>query len=743
MHEREGKKGPKRSERQLIASFVGKIVPLASVEHRLQLQETIQTASITPSEAFSRIERVRGRVLGNSDFVNGVLEKATSLVIHRESVRLANFEDAIEQVRIKLGLDAERESLFNDLLKRISFEEGFKMFNMAYKSISGHTLATVEELAEKFPQLTAAEIALLPLLERAPSIYFMVGNDLSFGNESEEWSSIKKSIAPTIIGASPQGLLFSISEFDFSEDERLFETDAFAYAGITGRRGNIEFVPFRKDVRKAIGELIPLVFTNNRLHDKVWNETRGGSLIIGFGRVDEEAYLRSFGKLPERDPKTHSFRNTINNLLPDQKKTFEETKTSLEEKLLSATIIDLGRDTLLFGHEIFSLIGILDRIPQSFLGDTPFNGYIQPYGPGVKIIDSSGKLLEYVPYGNFFLRQSITGLFWETMDVGKANKTFNDIFRQLQSQAETIVIERDQLLELEKITVDIKLRYGIDLNILPRHSLRELRTYLDIIGTGFAKDAFVETTNSKMTLDEAKIIEATLRLVPKELLTKVKGIKKIAGGSPLLSYMEGLERRGKYVARTQEIILYSTGVIPSEIRELDTAQKIFSILHEIGESLWTTLTDEQKEKFKNISWHSTEVDQKENFLTFYSRFRDERDDFCEHFASYILHGDEFRKRAKESNPLKQKYDFIREIFQIRTGKMIEYPQVSPFTIEELHGKIDQTVKKLSIEEAWELQKAMEEREFQKTRKRMAEWVVSVEELAETEEKGEEGEETEE
>lgn len=735
------KKGREKS--LVILNAIGKIVPLSSIDHVLQLQETIQTASITPSEAFLRIERVRERVLEDSGFVNDVREKATSLVIHRESVRLANFEDAIEEARIKLGLDIERESLFNDLLKRISFEKGFEMFNRAYKSISGHTLASIEELAEKFPQLTAAEIALLPLLERVPSTYFIVGNDLTFGNESEEWwSSIKKSIAPTIIGASPQGLLFSTSEFDFSQDERSLEIDAFAYAGITGKRENIEHVPFRKDVRKAVDDLIPLVFTNNRLHDRVWNETRGGSLIIGFGRVDEEAYLRSFGKLPERDAKTHSFRNTINNLPPDHKKTFEEAKTSLEEKLLSATIIDLGRDTLLFGYEIFSLIGILDKIPQSFLEDTPFNGYIQPYGPGVKIIDSSGKLLEYVPYRNFFLRQSITGLFWETMDVGKANKTFKDIFRQLQSQAETIVMASDQVLELEKIAIDIRLRYGIDLNILPRHSLRELRAWLESIGVGFAKDGLVETTNSKMTLDEAKIIEAALKLVPKELLSKVKGIKKIVGDSPLLSYMEGLERRGEYVARTEEIILYSTGIIPSEIRELDTAQKIFTILHEIGESLWTTLTDEQKEKFKNISWYGTEVDQKENFLTFYSRFHDERDNFCEHFASYILHGDEFRDRAKESDPLKQKYDFIRELFQIRTGKIIEYPQISPFTIEELHGAIEQIVKKLSIEEAWDAQRAREEKEFQEARKRMAEWVVSVEELAEIEEKGEE-EETEE
>lgn len=734
------KKGREKS--LAILNAIGKIVPLSSIDHTLQLQETIQTASITPSEAFLRIERVRERVLGDQTFRGTIREKAVSLVLHRESVRLANFEDAIEEARIKLGLDEERESLFNDLLKRVSFEEGFKMFNMVYESISGHILRTVEELAEKFPQLTAAEIALLPLLDRVPITYLSVGNDLGFDDESEEWSSVKKSIAPTILGANPQGIFFSTSEFDFSQDEKLFEIDAFAYAGITGKREDIEHVPFRKDVRKAVDDLIPLVFTNNRLHDKVWNETKGTSLIIGFGRVDEEAYLRSFGKLPERDAKTHSFRNAINNLPPDQKKTFEEAKTSLEEKILSATIIDLGRDTLLFGYEIFSLIGILDKIPQSFLGDTPFSGYIQPYGPGVKIIDSSGKLLEYVPYRNFFLRQSITGLFWETMDVGKANKTFKDIFRQLQSQAETIVMERDQVLELEKIAVDIRLRYGIDLNILPRHSLREVRSWLEIIGVGFAKDGLVETTNSKMTLDEAKMIEAALRLVPKELLTKVKGIKKIVGVSPLLSYIEGLERRGEYVARAEEIILYSTGIIPPEVRELDTAQKIFTILHEIGESLWTTLTDEQKEKFKNISWYDTEVDQKENFLTFYSRFHDERDDFCEHFASYILHGDEFRDRAKESDPLKQKYDFIRELFEIRTGKKTEYPQISPFTIEELHGTLEQIVKKLSIEEAWELQRAREEREFQKVKKRMAEWVVSVEELAEIEEKGEE-EETEE
>ena len=738
------------SRRLVLRKELSLIVPITAIEHRAQLQETIQTTTVSYGEAMSRLGHIGKRLQGRQ-FAREQGEKVLDLVLHRDSVALAHYQDALEEARLKLGLDEKRDRLFNLLFKTISLPDGLEMFNRGTEAVFGRRYSTFAELAGDFPHLTATEIALLPLVRGVPGHYLAFGNnlDISHIDKFSEMPPNRKNIAPTLIGATTQGLVFSTSEFDFSSQDTPLETDPYSYLGITGRQNDIEVVPFKEEIQQVLERLIPLVFTNNRLHERLWFEARDQALGIGFGRVAEHAYLKCFGKLPDRDLRTRSFKQTIDSLSPDQQREFERVRNLLEENLYRSVIGDLGRDCLLRDDEIFKLLGILAKLPESFSQDEAFHGYIQPYGPGVKIINASGRLLEWVPYNPFFLRQSVYGIYWETVDVSKTNTTFRNIFQQIQSQAEVQILtegveNNGELSEIEGVKADLQLQYGIDLAILPKTSVLELRKTGDIFSIGISKDGFVERTNSKFTLQEAKDVFAAVRLLPKELLVNVKSIKKITKTSiPIEAYLKGLVREGEYSPDTGEIILYySCELVPAEAKDAYRLKRMATLLHEIGESVWETLSKEEQEQWRKISWDGEEVDKKAHFLTFYSQFDDERDDFCDHFACFVIHGEEFRQKADKSSPLKLKYQFIAKLLKNRTGRQVEYPKFSPYSIEEIHGILEQEVAKMSLEEAAHAQEEAARKEWREAKREIGEVAKSFEDLQEKAERETEAEEEE-
>lgn len=686
------------------------IVPITSINQHVLFLEAYQTAAVSHGEAFSRLREIRERMDQQEPAIQN--ERAVSLVVNKNAVAVAHHQDALEEARAKLGLDEERDRLFNTLLKTISLKEGLKQFSKASFAIFGCRFDSVEQLGKVFPNVTAVELALLPFIEHTPNVFLLYGHKLDMNPMTRAYPGLElpadhRQLAPCLVGANPQGLIFATSAFDFNTVSKTLATDPYDYLGISGQREDMEVVPFKKEIQAVFDQLIPLVFTNNRLHERLWYEARSAALGIGFGRLAEQAYLKAFDVLPKRDAVTYSFQRSIDLLTPQQRALFEKERVTMEEILCKALIVDLGRDVLLRDDEVFSLVGILSKIPDSFTKDLPFNGYIQPYGTGIKLIDSAGSFLEWIPYNQFFLRQAVNNIYWESVDVGKMNSTVTDIFGQILTQAETQVLtegmeKNGQLSGLEEIKLDLQLMYGINLNVIPRTNLAEIRNFKDALEFGLSGDSFIHRTNSKFTLEEAIEIDKTVRLLPREMLANVKTIKKyVATGMPLQAFLSGMQTEGQYSpARGGEITLYhSVGIIPWEARDHYRLRKMFTMLHEIGESIWTSLTTEEKGIWTMVSWQGEKPSELQaHFLTAYSR-EDEKEDFCEHFAAFVLHAEQFRQKGDQFLPLQRKYEFLASIFQGRTGKRIDYPNISPFSIEEIQGALEQAAKKLDLQEA--------------------------------------------
>jgi hypothetical protein len=98
-----------------------------------------------------------------------------------------------------------------------------------------------------------------------------------------------------------------------------------------------------------------------------------------------------------------------------------------------------------------------------------------------------------------------------------------------------------------------------------------------------------------------------------------------------------------------------------------------------------------------------------------------------------MHGKEFRERAQSSQALRDKYDFLRCIFTAEDGTQVEYPQLSDFTIVEVHGKLQQEARKRSVMEAIEAMKELENMEYDNRADYIASIRESTESIAEQEE----------
>lgn len=718
--------------REQLLPMVG---PMLAVDHRRQFQETVQTATLSFGEAMERLKMIRGglsREISPGDSFRAIRD----LVVHKESVALAHVQDALEEARLKLGLNDERERLFNLIWERVSLEKGFEMFNKACRQVLGRCFSSLGELYNSFPHLSATELALLPFVKRVPQYFLTFGHNLEILNDPYgELDPNRAEVAPTLIGATVQGLAFAAADFDFAKDE-IKETDPYRYAGVTGKRTDVEVVPFIDEVQRAFDRLIPLVYTNSRLHDRLWQEASGSALGIGFGRIAELAYLRCFGTRPKRDGQTLSFTSTINQLTGENRQRFEEMRQAVESNVYQAIVMDLGRDTLLRPDEVFSMIGLLTKLPEAFLQDELFRGYIQPYGPGVKIIDQQGELREFIPYNPFFLRQAVYNLYWEVVDVSRANSTFAGIFNQLLIQTEAKVLTETvesggDLSELEGIKADLQLQYGVILEFLPKHKSSELRGSLQAMGAGvLLSEGRREQTNSRMSLDEAREVAQVVRLLPKELLRQVRLIKKVvATRVPLQAYLSGMHSEGEYVEQDKEIILYKTGtLLPSQIEAVYRLRRMFTLLHEVGESVWPMLSSQEQALWRSISWGGPVNDKASHFLTFYSHASGGRDDFCDHFAAYVFHGEEFRQKAALNEPLGQKYQFIRGVFERLTSQAKEYQQVSPLLLEEIHGELEQEVQRMDLAEAVQAREEEDERRWEESREKIAQVVKSHEEI---------------
>lgn len=667
----------KREFGQLLPKDFGLVA--TSSEVLAEQQKTFRDRHLTYSEASERADKI----MVDPENTRQRLETSSALASTSVEMETRALYDPLEAYREKSGLIEKRDRLMKSLFDSLSFERALDNFSRAAKIFSGKRYRDMAEINKDYPHLTRAEMTLLSLLDEVPRLYLTTGHSRNYQPKSEEEKGCYE--VPMIAGASTDGLMFTD---DLTNPNRMYAEDAHGHLGITGAdEPFVEKVHFKKSIKKIIDDLVPLIISNYRLHERIWN-TADSALVDGMGKLDRIAFERTLGHSPEVP-----LAQAIESLAPPEKEQFYERQRSIDARVGKNMIINLTTGELLQPKSVIKLFGLLHEIPSRLIEDErPFEGAFAAFGPGVLFMDAAGETVAYSPYSPYYLRDALQGFHVEAIDAGKTNPTVAMLFNQVAKRAEELTMtdaenRGEDPSTLEGIQIDMKLKYSIDLEILPQ--MRIAPTKMNDFSASRGAFTVLEPT-SKFGVEEADQLLKIFNLLPPELINGIRRVKKVTRDIfPLQDMLSRNHLLGEFDLHNGALIIYQHPNLPLTAHTPETrALRAFTITHEVAHNMWQKLSKEEQNAWRAISWDTLgPTEPREDFLTMYSGTENEEEDFCDHVASFILHGPEFRMKAGEVPSLAEKYTQIKNLITRLTGRVIEYPKVSPNTIEEITGKI--------------------------------------------------------
>ncbi len=676
--------------------------------------------------------------------VSGEEKPTTALALltkKRHEIALMHGQDALELVRTQLGLDIVRGELLEELRSKLSPERGLEMLSAWTKVILKKECATIREANELFPHLTLSELAFFPLLEHLPLSMMLFGTTFDATSLAEKTEFTEEEIAgishriPQQVWATVQGLAYVLDKYvPENQDKGILEYDPYSILGLTGVNEGVELVEFTVKIKRIVQQLVPLLMSNSHLYEKVWANSPE-SLQVGFGRIARVALEKTCGE-DGKDVAKVSLSAAIDLLDAEQKKRFNNERQCLEQTVVRASVYDLARDVMLRVDEVVKLCGILNHVPRCLMQEQPFTGFIKPFGVCVNFIAPDGKIVETCPFSPVHGRDAVETLHAESQDSGRENRTIAFLFRELFMSVQGNVMDKGaqdpmNLSLLEATALQLWVERHVVLQPLPAWSLVQVRDWSkDLLGYTITGKDVVTRLTSKVGVQEAQQIAMTLSLPAVKLLERVKRIVKTQSIHSIGAIMAGMVIEGTYEAGSQTITLMEfPEMLYTDISPMKKAVRSFTLLHECGEAVWTMLQDSDKEQWKKISWPRTARKKAEkHFLTFYAHHKDEKEDFCDHFAAYILHGPEFRMATANARPLKRKYRLLRSIIANLTGIASEFPRFIPWTIREIQGALEQEIKQMELKEAIELEEKNASKSYLDNKERIFEIRKSFEQL---------------
>lgn len=260
-------------------------------------------------------------------------------------------------------------------------------------------------------------------------------------------------------GFKPQGAAIVLDNYESDCEDRIsFEADPCKLLGVTGKRMDTEEVDVGLVATERVRSLILLNYSNKRLYLQALNSATVG-IQTGLGMVRHEAFRQI---VPEKDAAAGNINiNAAIDLLDFE--TTQKVRTKEKEllkRIISSTVFDLARDILLTGSELFRTLGILAQLPQCLIAETPFAGYLQPYGAELQLIGEDGAVKERCPFHPLFRREVVYTIQNETESGRRTNETLTRFFQGLLTKRSGLNIEavaenKLTLSPIEQITSEV------------------------------------------------------------------------------------------------------------------------------------------------------------------------------------------------------------------------------------------------------------------------------------------------
>lgn len=655
---------------------------------RQEQQELMRDRLGSYSEATRRAARMEGDV--EDQFERE--DRVSALTISGKNLAGGMVDDPLETYRREHGLDQRREELLKKLEKLCSFERGLKLFNNAVKR-TGEQYVDMEGVNKKYPNITRAEMVVAALLKRFPQLLVDSGQSLDSPPKTE--GELKRASQVNVSGVSTYGIEFSLDLNNIKDADR---ENPFFNAGIQGaplQDGQVEVVDYIPQVHTILEDLVSLSISSQRLFERVWDKS-DISLVDGFSKLDRKVVE---AVLERSIDSGESLKALISGLSTEQKAAFEQERGKIDAHVARNILINPNTGKEFSANDVVKLIGILGDVPEELVSDTPFEGYVIPSGAGILFIDPQSHKRFYSPLHPHHIREALGGIHYESVDVSNYNHVVNgvmtDLFSNIQGKIATSIEQdgEDPSL-LEGMLWDAKIRFGVSFETQIGVDLKRIQEL-----KGVTSEKHERIIGYKIGVEELRFLNDVLRLVPGEFLENVKAIKKEIGNAfDLVNYLEGVSELAHYSRWDRSITLTQIpekpfGVLSPQEREIYA----FTVLHEIAHGAWLSVKSAEWQDISHAKGLG-EIESADEFITQYAKASPE-EDFAEHFAAYIFHAQEFREATQKSVVMKSKYEFMSRMFEDLAGANREYPQLSKFTIGELHDYATKIVQGHTLDEA--------------------------------------------
>ena len=739
----------------------------------------ISTGFDETRRAAQRVGEARRGFQGNTEAREQEMMKSSQVEGASLAIAMTHNNGTLAQMRAAGGYDELREQIHQAVLEHTSFEEGFRMFRREIKRAYNRDVHNMEELNRILPDVTSYEVTMCSMLQRLPAAMLVstARAELFSGLFSRRWrDKVGANMGvPMLYEIDLDGCSFAVGapdEFRRRQNNVLFSSDEFEYLGITARTKKIELVPFKPDFGKAFRQLALLNIDDADLYRRAWANVGGGGSefitqypMVGHARL-RRAILRQLSTFDRGNPVVDRVATEVERLditEEDLERPFGEL---VEEKGISAQCLG-GLDTLLAMRlankhifdmtnqtrltdspsmlNLFTFIGMLEDVPAVFVAAEPFSGYISGFGKGVKILDDGGNILAtggYCPFSSYIQMDAQVEMFEVLRDVTD-NATATAMFSAIEEEIEKRNLHADvERSRVERIADELLLALRIRLKTrakktMVRSSKGGLSYHVLKLGASEAEE---------ITSVVGKLGAACPRVG--DILTRdVKIIRKATGDLyNLRAVAEGIQTMAEYDGSDGAITIFHYPDRP-HLLMTSVERQMFRdhLAHECFHPIWQALPRRAQERYKAISWgrRIRKKDLAEHFMTRYSRSAtvsgaSEEEDFCEHGAMYLNHPDEFRELAERCPPLREKYEFFRELFTFtdagRGKTTVEFAEPAIVSVRDIDRDIETTLAKLDVEEAYKEMERRAELAFAAVQGKLG--IKSIDEIV-TEEEAEE------
>jgi|GEM_PF-6692789 len=635
-----------------------------------------------------------------------------------KELQVALQRNSLEEYRSRTGLDKLRDELKKRLLDNISFENGAEKIkeyidlhperkstqnsDIAIRLLADNATEEMKKINTYNHHLTAEEVAWLSLVEipnkgwifdKLPNLYY----------------------PPALVDMDSDGLHFAQGTIDERLEQSEKSTHFYKSIGISGKSTQYELIPFSRNVNQIIKAIILLSINDEDLLNRIWKEQD----IIPFQRGDA-LLLKSFIANRPNQFKFHE-QKRLEEMLSDRDITHEQLDEVRKKVCDYFSQIKVENKNVEGVIDFVKLIGILSRVPNFVQEEQPFKGYAKLYGPKMDFISESGIVIDSVPLDEYLIQNTSYQFHDRMSDISSKNEVMKELMDEMKKKVGNAVAGT-HLLAPDEVQLRILERYGI---FIPTGVDSKKRKFdaTEIMTRGYTETETVERS-IKFGLDELLMIEHVLEFLPKGATKHVRSIfKEVSDANTLFSIQKGFLKAGHYDCTRKRIVISSPCESPIVVGDLDVgrikkdlsvkslkslkiheehldyhrAQYKHTLLHEIAESIYANLNQESINEWLKIE---SEIPKEKNlsksFLTSYAK-ESVSEDFCETFAIYFTHPDEFRARAEKSPILEKKYDFMKKIWS-SDGVEREFEEAeTKIKIERLHGNPNSTLERIIFE----------------------------------------------